>query len=117
MARVPLNHTVTQNTSLLLQTKEELLGKNLGENGTGIRKISTTQVPLLHTTTTSLPNVKVSSEGNNRLEIPLRTTEYDDSMELPDVDDNNLNQTLRQHNISIVKNVGVEKRNIVFVLL
>lgn len=107
MARVPLNRTITQNISSLHQPNEQLLGKNLGENGTGIRKISTTQVPL---TTVTVPSVKAPSEGGrNRLEIPLHTSDYEESVELPDVDvgDDNLNQTLRQHNISVVKNVRV----------
>lgn len=112
MARVPLNRTVTQP---LLQPKEELLGKNLGENGTGIRKISTTPAPVvISPTTVTLPDVKAPSEGRNRLEIPLKVPEYEESMELPDIDDNHLNQTLRQHNISTVKNVclivGKKKR-------
>lgn len=108
MARVPLNRTVTQNISLLLHPNEQILGKNLGENGTGIRKISTTQVPLVNPTTVTIPSIKIPPEGRSRLEIPLNTSDYEDSMELPDVDvdDDNLNQTLRQHNISIVKNVS-----------
>lgn len=105
MARIPLNRTITQNTSLLLLPNEQLLGKNLGENGTGIRRISTTQVPVMNSTTVTLPPIKVPSEGRDRLEIPLSTADYEESMELPDVDDDHLNQTLRQHNISIVKNV------------
>lgn len=108
MARVPLNRTVTQNVSLLVHPNEQLLGKNLGENGTGIRRISTTQVPLTNLTTVTVPSVKASSEGKSKVDIPLNIPDYAENMDLPDVDvdDGNINQTLRQHNISIVKNVS-----------
>lgn len=99
MARVPLNRSV------LLHPIEQLLGKNLGENGTGIRKISTTQAPLVIPTTVTVPSVHVPSNGKDRMEIPI-SPDYEESMELPDIDQDHLNQTLRQHyNISVVKNV------------
>lgn len=109
MARVPLNRTVTQNATLLVHPNEQLLGKNLGENGTGIRKISTTQVPFINVTTVTVPSVKASSEDRSKIDIPLNIPDYAENMDLPDVDvdDGNINQTLRQHNISIVKNVSV----------
>lgn len=112
-----MNRTVTQNISLLLNPNEQLLGRNLGENGTGIRKmISTTQVPLVSVTTVTppsvrIPLVKTPSDGKTKPEIPLNMSDYEESMELPnvDIDDNEVNQTLRRHNISVVKNVSVLK--------
>ncbi|KAK4880268.1 hypothetical protein RN001_008414 [Aquatica leii] len=94
-----------------LTTISKQLGKNLGENGTGIRKNytlpSTTIVPVVLTNKTTqkddhliVPTIKVnnSSEESSAEDEEINIDKFTD-----DEDSNAFNQTLQQHNINETK--------------
>lgn len=85
----------------------ESLGKNLGENGTGIRKYFPTPVPVVNVTV-----------GKNETSKPVETTTVKSTMNatvynnisltsFSDVGDETFNKTLLAHNISKTVTVSV----------
>lgn len=78
----------------------ELLQKNLGENGHGIRQNITKP-----TITPSTVQGVIQQAVLNKANITDNTTKYPDLFDEDDFDENHFNQSLKRHNITESKTV------------
>lgn len=78
-------------------TSTTLKKKNLGENGHGIRQnltVTTTPIPLIHSVVQAVTEI-----------LPENTSKFDLFNE-DELDENHLNQSLKNHNITVSKTVS-----------